>query len=603
MPANSALTDLHALIDDRLFKIRSCRDIEGNVRSLLLWEPPLDPGAVLRALANGLPLGSIAENVVRTSANFRFKYLIKVAFDICAEVQRLGANILKLRRRKDIELLEVLRVSQQRIVTERMKEVADQEVEEAEQGLELIMGNITDAEDRMKLYLRLLGEDLGKIPKSADFTPLEYSLGTRVKHLGSPMSKNQRDAINLTLSSLVLRRGVPGLRTAAAAAASAPDSWNTVGSLPPAATTTWFGGGKISDGITKGANVLEALADVPAQVADYVSLWKDVEDEHLENQLQANEAGKEISGCYIEAAAQTARLQQAKTKRLLREQQLQHHADMDRFLRTKYTNADLYTWTINSLQRLYHESYNQALDVATQAEWAFRFERGDAPTRGGSGFGTSEPVGDAFIKSGYWNAGYDGLLAGESLAAALHRLQAAHVSAREHDFEITRSISLRQVAPVALLRLRAPSSASTGTFDLPETLWDMDFPGHYNRRIRSVKLRILSSRSAAAPLNVTLTLLKHRFRVTADVSDGYAEVEKEDARFFSYAVPVSSVAVSSSQSSAGVFELDFDSERYMPFEGAGLIRYVALHAPVSSRAPYIKINDVLTCCVANGNCP
>ena len=368
VPANSALSDLRSTIDDRLFKVRSCRDIEGNVRSLLLWEPPLDPGAVLRALVNGLPIGSVADKSTGSSANFRFKHLIKLAFDLCAEVQRLGASILGLRKNKDVELLDALRVKQQRVVTERMRDMADHEIEEAKRNLELITGNISDAEDRMEVYLQLIGENQSKIPTDSQFTPLEYSLGSRVKHFGSPMSKNQRDIINLTLTSINMRRAVPATRAAAAMVDKVPDSWQSSGSMPGVfITTTVVGGSKIASGLDRAANVLEATADASVELAEYIGHWKDVENKHLENQINANEAGKEISGLYVEAAAQTARLDMLKAKRRMMEDQMAQHDEVDRFLRSKYTNADLYTWTINSLQRLYHESYNQALDLASQA--------------------------------------------------------------------------------------------------------------------------------------------------------------------------------------------------------------------------------------------
>lgn len=215
---------------------------------------------------------------------------------------------------------------------------------------------------------------------------------------------------------------------------------------------------------------------------------------------------------------------------------------------------------------------------ATTRRWtllrkpAFHFERGDPPTRGQPGAGLTGESGDTFIKAGYWNTTYDGLLAGESLSAALRRLQAAYVADQAHDFEILRVVSLRQAAPAALLRLRSSAASNSGTFTLPEVMWDMDFPGHYNRRVRSLRIRILCDQVAMGSLNATLTLLNHRFRTSPEVSDDYAEVETRDPRFFTYNIPITSVAVGASVLTAGVFELDFNGERYMPFEGAGLIR-------------------------------
>jgi hypothetical protein len=183
-----------------------------------------------------------------------------------------------------------------------------------------------------------------------------------------------------------------------------------------------------------------------------------------------------------------------------------------------------------------------------QAEHAFKFERG-------------EPLTDtAFVLGGYWNTSRDGLYAGEQLLLALRRLQQAHTASRAHDYEISRTVSLRQVDALALARLR--NDGSTGPFKLPEALWDMDFPGHVNRRVRSVVVSIPCVVGAYTPINATLSLAENSFR------DRDGELQSVPLS----GVPLTSVAVSSAQSDAGVFELNFHDERYMPFEGVGVAR-------------------------------
>jgi hypothetical protein len=55
-----------------------------------------------------------------------------------------------------------------------------------------------------------------------------------------------------------------------------------------------------------------------------------------------------------------------------------------------------------------------------------------------------------------------------------------------------------------------------------------------------------------------------------------------------------SVATSTAQNDAGVFELSFRDERYMPFEGAGAISRWSLELPSTFRAfDYGSINDVI----------
>jgi len=51
IPDNPQLTALRDTIDDRLFKIRHCEDIEGVFRQLPLFEPPIDPALLVQAAA------------------------------------------------------------------------------------------------------------------------------------------------------------------------------------------------------------------------------------------------------------------------------------------------------------------------------------------------------------------------------------------------------------------------------------------------------------------------------------------------------------------------------------------------------------------------
>lgn len=129
---------------------------------------------------------------------------------------------------------------------------------------------------------------------------------------------------------------------------------------------------------------------------------------------------------------------------------------------------------------------------------------------------------------------------------------------RGHDYELSRAVSLRQVAPVGLSQLRREGKIDE--FELPEALWDMDFPGHANRRIKSVSLTIPCVVGAYTPVNATLALTSSSFRAL----DG--------SPMSGSSAPITSVAISSAADDRGLFELNLNDERYLPFEGAGVAR-------------------------------
>jgi hypothetical protein len=53
VPRNDKLLSYWDTVADRLFKIRHCTNIEGVVRPLALFDPPLDPGMLVKAAAEG----------------------------------------------------------------------------------------------------------------------------------------------------------------------------------------------------------------------------------------------------------------------------------------------------------------------------------------------------------------------------------------------------------------------------------------------------------------------------------------------------------------------------------------------------------------------
>ncbi len=58
IPHNEKMLGYWDTVADRLYKIRHCMNIEGVVRQLALFEPPIDPGALVKAVAAGVDIGA-----------------------------------------------------------------------------------------------------------------------------------------------------------------------------------------------------------------------------------------------------------------------------------------------------------------------------------------------------------------------------------------------------------------------------------------------------------------------------------------------------------------------------------------------------------------
>ncbi|KAJ5736885.1 uncharacterized protein N7483_002010 [Penicillium malachiteum] len=331
------------------------------------------------------------------------------------------------------------------------------------------------------------------------------------------------------------------------------------------------------------AGVLRAGAHASTDAASRVSRKANLIRQLQDRRFQANQAGRDIKCIDQQILAQKTRIQIAEAEIKSQEQQAKNMQEVEEYLRTKYTSQQLYAWMEVSVRQLFYQSYLAAMDMAKAAERAFAFEysSGKAPQ---------------FLSSnGYWDASRSGLMAGQQLALSLRRMEAYHIKTPTHDYELTKVISLRQIAPMALLSLRRKGFAE---FQLQEVLFDQDFPGHYCRRIKTVSVLIPGIVGPYTGISSTLRLLEHRYRLKpgSDSSSGYYETDTSgDDRFRTDRIPITAIALSSSgQQDTGVFELNFRDERYLPFEGAGVISRWRLELPAPyPQFDYDTISDVV----------
>jgi hypothetical protein len=185
------------------------------------------------------------------------------------------------------------------------------------------------------------------------------------------------------------------------------------------------------------------------------------------------------------------------------------------------------------------------------------------------------------------------LLAGEKLSLDLRRLETAYLDHNRREYEITKHISLLMLNPEELLRLRESGFCE---FEIPEFLFDLDFPGQYFRRIKSVGLTLPCVTGPYTSVSAKLTLLTSRVRRKTDVSVGYAytlgDVDKD--RFVHNPIGFQSIAAASAQNDRGLFDFTFRDERYLPFEGAGVISRWRLELPTQFRQfDYDTISDAI----------
>jgi hypothetical protein len=170
-------------------------------------------------------------------------------------------------------------------------------------------------------------------------------------------------------------------------------------------------------------------------------------------------------------------------------------------------------------------------------------------------------------------------------------MEAAYLDQDRRDYELTKHISLAMLDPEALLELRETGECFV---DLPEALFDMDYPGQFHRRIKTVGLTIPCVVGPFSTINCTLTMLSNSVRRTATPSSPYPRNNGDDPRFVDNLAAIQSIATSGAQNDSGLFELNFRDERYLPFEGAGAISRWRIQLPLeTNRFDRNTISDVI----------
>ena len=127
----------------------------------------------------------------------------------------------------------------------------------------------------------------------------------------------------------------------------------------------------------------------------------------------------------------------------------------------------------------------------------------------------------------------------------------------------------------------------------------MDGLGHYFCRIKTVAVSIPCVTGPHSSINCTLTMLKSSIRTKPLLGDNYQRSGSEDDRFNDSFSSLQTIVASTGQNDSDLFETYLRDERYLPFEGAGVISewQSALPADPSKKEPcqfdYNTISEVI----------
>ncbi len=549
IPENSRFIGFWDTVEDRLFKIRHSLNIQGVFRQLALFDPPIDPAALVRAVAGGGGISGALADLNVAVPHYRYSFMLDQAKELIGTASDLGSALLEAIENRDAIQLELLENQHERQILDLTTRVKELDISEAEITLESLHKSREKAEFEETWYRTLIAD--GWLPREEAWLALKITSFV-LKHVG----------IALTGVAAGLR-AVPETTAGGAGIAS------------PLATVT-TGGEAFAEVAEFAAAISEDLSDISDFTADMLDKTAEFERREEEWELAQNLARLEKEEIELQIRGAELALDRARRELEIHQREIAQNQEVRDFYRRKFTSEQLYNWMIGRLSGLYFQTYQLAYDTAKSAEKALQFEL---------------PSTSTFITPSHWDNLRRGLLAGESLMLDLQRMEAFHLSQDSRFQEIEKVISLRETFPVALAVLRAAGSCE---FQLGERLFDRDFPGHYFRVIKSVELEIQTPQPLKPHqgVNATLIQLNSKTLLSPDsgavsylLGDPSAEPPDSSTLRVNWRANQQAAISKVNERDDGMFVLNFFlDDRYFPFEGTGAISSWRLEIPIENNA-------------------
>lgn len=562
IPPNDNLLGYWDRVQDRLFKIRNCMNLQGVRRELALFQPPIEPGLLVKAKAAGLSLEEALGLLTAEAPLYRFAYLLDKAKQFAATIQSFGASLLSALEKKDAEELTLLRAVHEQELLKTIRQAKEDSITEATHHKSALEQSKELATQRQTYYTNLLAQ------------PTDPALA---------ISKNEQDSLDKQEEAkdnqdkaAKRERGASGINAAPFIGFTFNPfeikiPFNPLGESPlrsqMAPVTLSYSTANVASALSADSIKFQTESNFKNVESNRAATRGGHERRKQEWEHQLELARQEENQFDKQILAADLRIQLAQKDLAAHDKQIDHSAEVHEFYQGKFTNLGLYTYLATSLSRLHREAYNLAHEMAMKSRRAYQFETDDQTF---------------FITNENWEADKAGFLAGERLMLQLQRMEKAYLDQNRREYEITLPFSLARINPRALIDLRETGRCN---FSVPEIWFDLYYPGQYKRRMKSARLTIPCVTGPYANVSAKLTLTGSRIRPEAQLNSEQIGVPHQQN---------TSVATSTANNDSGVFELNFRDERYVPFEGAGAVSDWLLELPFVFRPfDYDTISDVI----------
>ena len=351
IPANPELDKKWDTVADRLFKIRNCMNIAGIVRRLPLFEPPIDPGMLVRAAAAGVDLSSVIASLNAPPPIHRFRFLVQRAIGLADQLRSFGAAVLSALERRDAEQLAALRQSNETVLLESIRDMHKTKVKQVEEELAWLALQREHVNIQIQ-HVLAQAQQLMNPQESAK----QQSL-TEAKVIAGV-------AEGIDLVSKVLY-AIPEFQAGSAGGFSSPFVTAQLGGQMAGDISA-----AVAESMFKVMNKHQTEAEMAGTQAEYQRRQVELMHQHELLTKERERIQKQIAEIQLKLEISNAELKR-------HDAAVENARKVAEYLRERYTSEDLYGWMIGQLSTVYFQAYKFAFDTAKFAERALQFERGD----------------------------------------------------------------------------------------------------------------------------------------------------------------------------------------------------------------------------------
>ncbi|WP_214512678.1 neuraminidase-like domain-containing protein [Pseudomonas brassicacearum] len=528
-PFNPELIQRWDRAESRLYNLRHNLDMAGNALNLPLFAAPLDPRALLAAWRQGLSGAALSRLLSPQIPHYRFSFMFALAQNAVESVIQFGATLLSLIERK--EQAQYLELQQQQAwnLAKAALDIQIQAVKIDEANKQALLASQAIVAGRVDYYEKLLNDGV---------SGLEVAAGAAFFIGGA--AQTGASIVQAVAESL---KGAP----------------NIIGLS--------FGGQRIEGpaySVVAGLQAISSRYHTAGQLMDRIESYRRRTQEWTQARdqakLEANQIKAQLTVFDAQHRATQLQLRQAQTA--LNQAKATHDFLLSS---NRFSRSQTYDWLNSKFASFYYSAYATAQSLCQAAEACWQYEIGDFT--------------QTYIRPGAWNATYRGLGAGEELKMSLLQMHREYLQNNRRELEIRKTVSLKELknkdASSTINKTweeiqAALKNDGTCAFELTQKMFDDDYEGqdHYLRRIKTISVS----------LPVTVGPYED---ICAVLNQSYSKVEmattvgtaKENLR------ASQQLALSHGIDDNGQFQLNFQDERYLPFEYTGAISRWTLTFP------------------------